>query len=213
MSLRVCEIFYSIQGESLRAGSPCVFVRLSGCNLRCSYCDTLYAHEGGDERTAAHIIDSVGQYPCRLVEITGGEPLVQEETPLLVSGLLDHGYMVLLETNGTITADGLDSRCVRIVDVKCPGSGEAQRFNPAVLTGLGPRDEVKFVISDRGDYEYARDFLPRLAPISLAAIHFSPVMTRLPVAELAAWILADGLDVRCMPQLHRLIWPDRERGV
>jgi len=213
MSLQVCEVFYSIQGESARAGCPCVFVRLAGCNLHCSYCDTLYARTGGEERSVDEIVAAVGMYPCRLVEITGGEPLVQKQTPRLVSGLLNTGYCVLLETNGTLVPEGIDSRCVKIVDVKCPSSGEMHRFNPAVLAALTPRDELKFVISDRGDFEFARAFLSRLAGISLAAIHFSPVMTRLSASDLAAWILADGLNVRCTPQLHRLIWPDEERGV
>jgi len=213
MSLQVSEIFYSIQGESTRAGCPCVFVRLAGCNLRCSYCDTVYAQQGGEERTIAAILAQISRYPCRLVEITGGEPLVQAHTPRLVSELLDAGYTVLLETNGSMPLESIDSRCVKIVDVKCPASGEDKCFNPAVLAALSPHDELKFVLSDRGDYEFARDFLARLGSISIAAIHFSPVMTRLPAAELASWVLADGLNVRCSPQLHRFIWPDAERGV
>lgn len=213
MSLQVCEIFYSIQGESSSAGYPCIFIRLSGCNLNCSYCDTTYAHNPGQEYLVDQIIKSIDCYPCRLVAITGGEPLLQEQTPRLVSELIQAGYSVLLETNGTIEIGGLDVRCKKIVDIKCPASGEVQSFNPAVIDGLTGQDELKFVISDRCDYEYARDFLRRMGGITIGAIHFSPVMSRLPVSELAAWILADGLSVRCAPQLHRFIWPDITRGV
>ncbi len=213
MSLQVCEIFYSIQGESSRAGYPCIFIRLSGCNLNCSYCDTTYALHPGRDYLVDQIIKSIDRYPCRLVAVTGGEPLLQEQTPQLVSELFQAGYSVLLETNGSIELDGLDKSCIKIVDIKCPASGEEQSFNPAVLDGLSGQDELKFVISDRCDYEYARGFLQRLGSITIAAIHFSPVMSRLPVSELAAWILADGLCVRCAPQLHRFIWPDIARGV
>jgi 7-carboxy-7-deazaguanine synthase len=213
MTLKVCEIFYSIQGESTRAGYPCIFIRLAGCNLRCSYCDTAYAQSPGTQYSVEDIIKTVGRYPCRLVEITGGEPLMQADTPELAAELLRRGYTVLLETNGSLLLDRLDPRCIRIVDVKCPSSGEGGSFNPAVLEALSDHDELKFVISDRSDYEFARDFLQRLAGVTLAAVHFSPVMLRLSAADLSAWILADGLNVRCSPQLHRLIWPDMERGV
>ncbi len=213
MSLKICEIFYSIQGESTRAGCPCVFIRLAGCNLRCSYCDTQYALTGGEERFVDDIIAAACAYPCRLVEITGGEPLIQEQTPQLAAELLNRGFTVLLETNGTVALDALDRRCVKIVDVKCPASGEAHSFNPAVLQSLSPHDELKFVLSDRNDYDFARDFLNRFSSISIAAVHFSPVMTNLSASELASWILADGLDVRCTPQLHRYIWPDIGCGV
>jgi len=213
MSLQVCEIFYSIQGESSYTGYPCVFIRLSGCNLNCSYCDTQYAQAPGEQLSIDQIIKTIGHYPCRLVAVTGGEPLVQEDTPQLVHELIHAGYRVLLETNGSVEVGALDERCVKIVDIKCPASGEQQSFNPAVLDLLRGQDELKFVISDRCDYDYARDFLQGLGSIKVAAIHFSPVMSRLPASELAAWILADGLSVRCAPQLHRFIWPDIERGV
>lgn len=213
MSLQVCEIFYSIQGESVRAGYPCIFIRLAGCNLRCSYCDTVYAQSPGTQYLVEDIIKSVGRYPCRLVEITGGEPLLQEQTPDLVCELLDRDYIVLLETNGTIALDGLDKRCIKIVDVKCPASGEDRSFNTAVLDDLREQDELKFVISDRSDYEFACDFLKRMSGTRVAAVHFSPVLSRLAASDLASWILADGLNVRCAPQLHRLIWPDIDRGV
>jgi len=213
MSLNICEIFYSIQGESSRAGCPCIFIRLSGCNLKCSYCDTTYASKPGQDQSIDQIIENIQCYPCRLVAITGGEPLLQDQTPQLVSELIQSGYSVLLETNGSIELEAIDECCVKIVDIKCPASGEVQSFNPAVLAGLSKQDELKFVISDRLDYEFARDFLSRLKGNPVSAVHFSPVMTKLPAKELAAWILADGLPVRCAPQLHRFIWPDIDRGV
>jgi 7-carboxy-7-deazaguanine synthase len=213
MTLKVSEIFYSIQGESLRAGYPCVFVRLAGCNLRCTYCDTAYALHGGTQRSIEEILKDVKQYRCSLVEVTGGEPLLQDETPELITKLAETGYNVLLETNGTITLSGLDKRCIKVVDVKCPSSGEDKKFNSAVLEGLSEQDELKFVISDRFDYEFACSFLKLHANIAVASVHFSPVMSRLAASELAAWILEDGLSVRCAPQLHRFIWPDIEHGV
>jgi 7-carboxy-7-deazaguanine synthase len=155
----------------------------------------------------------VSKYPCRLVELTGGEPLLQEHTPQLIQELLSRGYTVLLETNGSIACDGLDIRCIKIVDVKCPSSGEAHSFNTTVLDGLHELDELKFVIADRDDYEFARDFIRIHADRIPGTVHFSPVVEKLPVAELAAWIMTDGLSVRLAPQLHRFIWPEAERGV
>jgi 7-carboxy-7-deazaguanine synthase len=214
MSLLVCEIFYSIQGESSHAGYPCIFVRLAGCNLCCSYCDTVYAQTGGTKYSIAEIITALAQYPCRMVEVTGGEPLLQEQTPYLVRELLDRDYTVLLETNGTFTFGALDKRCIKIVDVKCPSSGEVNSFNIEVLKNLNKhQDELKFVMVDRDDYEFARDFLQLHSGIIPEAVHFSPVLAELPVSELASWILDDGLCVRCAPQLHRFIWPNAERGV
>lgn len=213
MTLQVCEIFYSIQGESSRAGYPCAFIRLAGCNFRCTYCDTVYAQSGGTPHSINDIIVAVSKYPCRLVEITGGEPLLQDQTPNLVQELLSRDYTVLLETNGSIPLDRLDKRCIKIVDVKCPSSGEEHSFNSAVIGGVSEQDELKFVVAERGDYEFARDFIQRYAKRIPETVHFSPVLEKLPVAELASWILADGLSVRCAPQLHRFIWPDVERGV
>lgn len=214
MTLKLAEIFYSIQGESIRAGYPCVFIRLAGCNLRCTYCDTVYAQSGGTHYSIMDILNAVLHYPCRLVEITGGEPLLQDQTPDLVQELLGREYTVLLETNGSIPLDRLDKRCIKIVDVKCPSSGEGHSFTNAVLDGLNVlQDELKFVIADRGDYEFARDFIQRYSERIPGTVHFSPVLEKMPVAELATWIMTDGLSVRCTPQLHRFIWPNVERGV
>jgi len=215
LALRIREIFYSIQGESSFAGRPCVFVRLSGCNLRCTWCDTTYAYSGGEWLDLSAVEDRVRAFGCGLVEIIGGEPLLQDETPLLVKRLLDGGYRVLVETNGTQDIRRLDSRCIRIVDVKCPSSGEEKHNLMSNIEYLNSNDEVKFVLADRGDYEYARAILrgreelaDRLQPPLL-----SPVHGLLDPAELAKGILADGLDVRMQIQLHKVLWGAEKRGV
>jgi len=214
MSLIVNEIFFSLQGESTHAGLPCVFVRLSGCNLRCTYCDTAYAYNEGQTLEKSEIMKRVGAYPCKRIAITGGEPLLQTGTPDLVLNLLQIGHEVLLETNGSLEISQVDSRCYRIVDVKCPSSGEQSSFNHDNLKYLGPSDQVKFVISNQEDYDYARNFLTALpSQLPLGNRLFSPNMAKLAPAELAAWILADGLDVRMHLQQHKFIWPGIERGV
>jgi 7-carboxy-7-deazaguanine synthase len=213
--LKVNEIFYSIQGESSFAGRPCVFVRLTGCNLRCSYCDTQYAYEEGDELEMTAIVTKVQTYQCPLVQITGGEPLLQDETPKLIHRLLEQGYTVLLETNGSLDVSRVDTRCARIVDFKCPSSGQAQHNDLANLQKLSARDEVKFVIGDREDYEYATQILARLStlPLDAARIHVSPVFGRMNPDTVAKWILEDHLPVRLQLQLHKIIWDPELRGV
>jgi 7-carboxy-7-deazaguanine synthase len=214
MTLRVNELFYSIQGESSFAGYPCAFVRLTGCNLRCSYCDTAYAYDEGVDYTVDKIIAQVVSYGCRLAEITGGEPLLQQEAPRLIAELLGQGYTVLLETNGSMDISSVDERCVRIIDLKCPSSGEAQRTDIGNLARLTARDEIKFVIGTRGDYEYARDLMERESLARrVRQIHVSPVMEIMQPAELAAWMLADRLKARLSLQLHKVIWPHVARGV
>ena len=214
MPLTVNEIFHSIQGESLHAGRPCTFIRLTGCNLRCSYCDTRYAFSEGRPMELAAILTRVRDLGCRLVELTGGEPLLQEEAPELVTRLLDGGHELLLETNGSLPIGDIDPRCVRIVDVKCPGSGESDQMHWDNLAHLTARDQLKFVIQDRVDYEYAVA-VARRKPNILPWDHllFSPVRDRLPLRELARWMLADGVTARLHLQLHPIIWPDVERGV
>jgi len=215
MALKVNEIFYSIQGESSYAGRPCVFVRLTGCNLRCSYCDTRYAYEQGLEMNISEILDRVDAFECPLVEVTGGEPLIQKETPDLIHALLKRDYEVLLETNGSLDTGKIDERCVKIIDVKCPSSGEHKKVDPELLNKLGEKDEVKFVIGDRQDYEYARGILGRLRK-GLAKqnlVLFSPVYGRIEPRILSQWILADRLDVRLNLQLHKIIWGQEQRGV
>lgn len=214
MNLKVNEIFYSIQGESVHAGLPCVFVRLAGCNLRCRYCDTEYAFHEGVVTPLSRILEKIRQFGCSLVEVTGGEPLVQEHTPALVKTLLKTGYTVLMETNGSLDIDRVDRRCSRIMDIKCPSSGECARNDLSNLDRLTANDQVKFVIGDRDDFLFAKQMVPRL-PAALPAdrVLFSPVSGRLPPDRLARWILEAGIRTRFQVQLHKMIWPDRDRGV
>ncbi len=214
MALKVNEVFYSIQGESSYAGRPCVFIRLTGCNLRCSYCDTQYAYEEGEELEIAEVVDRVSEYQCPRIEVTGGEPLIQEETPALIQQLLNEGYEVLLETNGSQDISKVDDRCVKVVDIKCPGSGEADQNDLENLNRLSEKDEVKFVIGDREDYEYAKRILDLMVsnPSKVKSVHFSPVFGKLQPRILSDWILKDHLDVRLHLQLHKVIWdPDQRR--
>ena len=208
------EIFYSVQGESTYAGRPCVFVRLTACDLRCSWCDTPYAFHEGRKVSVEDVVSQVRAYGCGLVEITGGEPLVQRDVYPLMSALVDQGHEVLIETGGHLSVAEVPEPIVRIVDVKCPGSGEAEKTHWPNLDALRAKDEVKFVIRDRRDYEYARDVVARhdLIP-RVAAVLFSPVHGVLAPADLAAWILEDRLAVRLQLQAHKYIWTPDTRGV
>ena len=213
MSLIVNEIFHSIQGESVHAGRPCVFVRLSGCNLRCRYCDTRYAYEEGCAYDIVDIIALVARYGCPLAEITGGEPLLQTQTPFLIHELLESGHEVLMETNGSYDIDLIDRRCARIVDIKCPSSGESDTADLDNLKKLTPRDQIKFVIGDRDDYDYAVQIAGSVeGTVPRHHILFSSVFNRLAPRQLAQWILEDRLPVRLHLQLHKFIWPDIDRG-
>jgi len=213
--LKVNEIFYSIQGESTYAGRPCVFVRLTGCNLRCSYCDTQYAYEEGGIMEVNHIFEQVDPHQCRLVEITGGEPLVQDDTPILIESLLDDGYQVLLETNGSMDISRVDERCVKIVDIKCPSSGMMKKNDLDNLGRMTTGDELKFVLGTREDYEYAKRILgyKELDSERGNPVNFSPIFGKLDPKTLSEWILEDHLDVRLHLQLHKYIWGPETRGV
>jgi 7-carboxy-7-deazaguanine synthase len=212
--LTINEIFHSIQGESTYAGAPCVFVRLTACDLRCSWCDTPYAFTEGRKRTVADVADEVTAYGCPLVEITGGEPLLQEDVYPLMAELRGRGLTVLLETGGHIGVDRVPEGVVKIIDVKCPGSGESARNHWPNLDLLGPSDEVKFVIRDRADYEFARGVVEqRRLAARCGAVLFSPVHDVLPASDLAAWILADKAAVRLQLQVHKYIWGAHARGV
>jgi 7-carboxy-7-deazaguanine synthase len=214
VSLLVNEIFYSIQGESTYSGRPCIFVRLTGCNLRCSYCDTRYAYEQGVNMELTEIINRIAAHRCRLVEITGGEPLLQSQTPILIYKLLENGYEVMLETNGSLDISRVDGRCIKIVDIKCPTSGESDKNDLENLKRLGSKDQVKFVIENRMDYEYAKETMDSNCPdFPEEQILFSPVSGGIAPSRLAEWILEDNLNVRLHLQLHKIIWPDRKRGV
>jgi len=212
MTLKVNEIFYSIQGESSYTGQPCVFIRLTRCNLRCSYCDTQHAYYEGEEMEIGEIVDRVVSYKCPLVEVTGGEPLNQKETPVLIRRLLEEGFEVLMETNGTQDISQVDDRCVKIVDIKCPSSGEDEKNDLENLTRLAGKDEIKFVIGSREDYEYAKKIL-NLNPLRMNAIHFSPVFGEMNPKILAKWILEDRLEVRLHLQIHKIIWNPEQKGV
>jgi len=211
--LRVNEIFHSVQGEGTRAGVRSVFVRLTGCHLRCAWCDTTYAFNEGEWLSVDDVLQRVRAFACPTVEVTGGEPLLQLGVYPLMSRLADEFATVLLETSGAVSIAEVDPRAVRIVDVKCPGSGEVERNHWPNIELLTPRDEVKFVLSDRGDYDWTRDVLRRYGLPARCPVIFSPVHGKLPPAELARWILDDRLDVRLGLQLHKLIWPAETRGV
>lgn len=215
MHLRVNEIFYSIQGESSFVGRPCVFIRLTGCNLRCSYCDTKYAYYEGKDMQVQEILKQVSSFDCRLVEITGGEPLIQDGTLHLIESLLTTGYEVLLETNGTKDISPVDKRCIKILDVKCPFSGESDKNDLKNLKRLGKRDEIKFVIADKRDFDFAKRILHEynVTPFDPNPVHFSPAYGILSPEVLAGWILKEGLDVRLNLQIHKIIWGEDKKGV
>jgi 7-carboxy-7-deazaguanine synthase len=212
--LTINEIFHSIQGESTHTGRPCVFVRLTACDLRCSWCDTPYAFTEGQKMTLDDVLERVEEYGCDLVEITGGEPLLQSDVYPLMEQLLASGKTVMVETGGHRSIRNVPSNVIRIVDVKCPGSGESAKNHWENLDLLSLRDEVKFVIRDRADYEYAKDVVARYGLLDrTAAVLFSPVHGVLHARELAAWILEDRLPVRLQLQAHKYIWDPHTRGV
>jgi 7-carboxy-7-deazaguanine synthase len=211
--MRVTEIFHSIQGESSFVGQPCVFIRLTGCPLRCAWCDTEYAFYGGNEQSMEDILGKVESYGCRLVEITGGEPLAQSDAFPLITQLCERGYDVLIETSGAIDTAAVDTRAHVILDVKCPGSGMSDRMHWPNLDRLGRKDEAKFVLADRADYEWARQVLERHELATRCTVLMSPVFGSLDPRQLAEWVLADRLPVRLQLQLHKLIWAPDMRGV
>lgn len=211
--LRINEIFYSIQGESTFAGRPCVLVRLTGCQMRCTWCDTEYSFYEGAWMRVDDVIERVLSYDCPLAEVTGGEPLLQPGVHTLMSGLCDRGLEVLLETGGGLDISGVDPRVRRIVDLKCPASGEAENNHWPNLMHLRATDEVKLVIHDRGDYEWARNAIRAHRIDRLCTVHLSPVWSALEPAELASWVLEDRLPARVSLQLHKTLWGGEERGV
>lgn len=211
--LRVNELFCSIQGEGTRVGLRCAFIRLTGCHLRCRWCDTAYAFTEGRWMELDEVVRQVRQYRCPMVEVTGGEPLLQPAVYPLLARLADEFETVLLETSGALPIAGVDPRVVRIVDVKCPGSGESERNHWPNLDLLTPRDEVKFVLADRADYEWAREVVRRYDLSRRCAVLLAPVHGELAPAELAGWVLDDGLQVRVGLQLHKVLWPAAVRGI
>lgn len=212
--LTINEIFYSIQGESTFVGRPCVFVRLTGCDLRCSWCDTPYAFHEGRKFSIEEVLQEVEKYGCPLVEVTGGEPLLQDDVYPLMERLLERGRTVLLETGGQIDISRVPGKVVKVMDVKCPGSGEAGKNHWENIDRLGSRDQVKFVIKDREDYEYARDVVQRHGlERRCAAVLFSPVHGVLEPKLLSEWVLQDRVPARVQVQIHKYIWGADVRGV
>ena len=212
-SLRINEIFYSIQGESTQAGRPCIFIRLTYCNLRCSYCDTEYAFYEGDYLTITEILEKIKSYPCKLVEVTGGEPLVQKNVHALMRRLCDAGYEVMLETGGHMDIGQVDMRVKKIVDVKCPGSGESEKNFWNNLNQITKKDEIKFVIKDRTDFDFASEVIEKYKLANRVSLLFSPVFQTVELNILAQWILESGIPARLQVQMHKLIWPEVTRGV
>ena len=212
-NLKINEVFFSIQGESTHAGRPCVFVRLSGCNLRCSWCDTEYAFSEGTTREFKSLLKEIRSYECRLVEITGGEPLLQKEVLPFMNLLADEGFEVLLETGGHMNISQVDSRVQRIMDIKCPSSNESKNNSWSNIDLLNKNDQIKFVIADRKDYNWAKNVLGQYNFSNICAVLFSPVFGRIDNQQLAEWILADRLDVRYQLQIHKYIWTPETKGV
>jgi len=211
--MKINEIYYSIQGEGTAAGLSCVFIRASYCNLRCNWCDTSYAFYEGEELSVDAICAQVAAFACRMVAITGGEPLLHKEVYPLMTRLLDDGYRVLLETSGSLAIDAVDSRATIILDIKCPGSGMNHAIRWENLAALKPQDEVKFVISDRADFEWAKTVINQNPTLRDKTILFSPVFDRLEPRLLAEWIIQENLSVRLNMQLHKIIWEPDRRGV
>ncbi len=209
-TLNITELFYSIQGETSFSGLPFIFIRLTGCNLRCSYCDTKYAYDGGQELLIDTISGRLKEFPCRRVTITGGEPLLQKNSFWLMDTLVQNGYTVLLETNGTVDISSVNKSVVRVVDIKCPGSNHADSFDFSNIAHLRERDEVKFVLTDERDYEFAREIIMGYQLTKKCKVIISAAYERAPLETFAKRILEDGLDVRLQMQLHKYIFGDKE---
>ena len=211
--IKINEIYLSVQGESTYTGLPCIFIRLTGCNLRCSWCDTAYAFHEGKNMSIDEILQKVENFGIHLVEITGGEPLMQDNVYTLMRRLIEKGYKVMLETGGSISLERVPKDVIKIMDLKCPGSGEQEKNNLDNLKLLAPHDEVKFVILDKKDYEWSRDIIKKYKINETAHILLSPVFDKLELKEMVKWILEDRLPVRLQTQLHKIIWDKNTIGV
>ena len=213
MSLKVNEIYYSIQGESTHVGRPCIFIRLTYCNLRCTYCDTEYAFYEGKDIEIAEIIAEIKQWNCNLVEVTGGEPLFQDECIDLLNELTNQNYEVLLETGGSLSISDVPKEIIRIVDFKCPSSGMAKKNLWSIVNDLQPHDEVKFVIGDREDFDWAKEMLNKYSLNEKCSILFSPTFGKIDPSLIVEWILEGDIPVRMQLQMHKHIWETEEKGV
>ena len=211
--MKITEIFTSIQGESTFSGLPCTFIRMTGCNLRCKYCDTPYALGGGEELSLDQVMNKVGEAGISLVELTGGEPLLQKECYLLISLLLKEGCTVLLETNGSLPLKEVDGRVIKVMDIKCPSSGMSDKMNFSNVDCLDSKDEVKFVVGNRVDFDWAKGIIDTYRLVEKCKVLISPILSKLEAKELAGWILKERMPVRLQLQLHKFIWPDLSRGI
>ncbi len=213
MKLKINEIYYSIQGESSYTGLPCIFIRLTYCNLRCTYCDSEYTFHNGDNMSINDILKTIGQYSCKLVEVTGGEPLVQKECIVLLKKLIELDYEVLLETSGSLTIKDVPKQVINIIDFKCPSSGMKKKNYWDNINYLKPSDEVKFIIEDREDYEWAKMKIKKYNLDKKSKILMSPSYNKIKEKEIVEWILEDNLNVKFQIQLHKIIWKDATKGV
>ena len=213
MALKINEIYYSVQGESTHTGRPCIFIRLTYCNLRCSYCDTEYAFYEGKDMEIAQIISEIQQWDCNLVEVTGGEPLFQEECIDLLHELINSNYEVMLETGGSLSISDVPKKVVKIVDFKCPSSGMVKKNLWSIVDDLQAHDEVKFVIGNREDFDWAKDRITEYSMDKICTLLFSPTFGEINPQQIVEWILAENLPVRMQLQMHKMIWSPEEKGV
>ena len=213
MALKINEIYYSVQGESTHAGRPCIFIRLTYCNLRCSYCDTEYAFYDGKNMEITAIMSEIKQWDCNLVEVTGGEPLFQEECIDLLNELVNSNYEVMLETGGSLSISNVPKKVIKIVDFKCPSSKMVKKNLWSIVDDLQPHDEVKFVIGNRGDFDWAKDRITEYSLDKICTLLFSPTFGEIDPQQIVKWILADNLPVRIQMQMHKMIWSPEEKGV
>ena len=213
MSLKINEIYYSVQGESTHTGRPCIFIRLTYCNLRCSYCDTEYAFYDGKDMEIAHIMSEIQQWDCNLVEVTGGEPLFQEECIDLLHELINSNYEVMLETGGSLSISNVPKKVIKIVDFKCPSSKMVKKNLWSIVDDLQAHDEVKFVIGNREDFDWAKDKITEYSLDKICTLLFSPTFGEIDPQLIVEWILADNLPVRMQMQMHKMIWSPEEKGV
>ena len=213
MSLKINEIYYSVQGESTHAGRPCIFIRLTYCNLRCSYCDTEYAFYDGKDMEITYIMSEIKRWDCNLVEVTGGEPLFQDECIDLLNELVNSNYEVMLETGGSLSISDVPKKVVKIVDFKCPSSGMVKKNLWAIVDDLQAHDEVKFVIGNREDFDWAKDRITEYSLDKICTLLFSPTFGEIDPQQIVEWILAENLPVRMQLQMHKMIWSPEEKGV
>ena len=213
MSLKINEIYFSVQGESTHAGRPCIFIRLTYCNLRCSYCDTEYAFYDGKDMEITYIMSEIKRWDCNLVEVTGGEPLFQDECIDLLNELVNSNYEVMLETGGSLSISDVPKKVVKIVDFKCPSSGMVKKNLWSIVDDLQAHDEVKFVIGNREDFDWAKDHITEYSLYKICTLLFSPTFGEIDPQQIVEWILAENLPVRMQLQMHKMIWSPEEKGV